>query len=368
VPSQENELGQEKTEKGTGRRREKQREQGQVARSKELNSAVILFSCLCLFAAYGSYFLRLLKAFMHDTFLHFPEISISDASLMGYGFQVFFFYLKVIAPIFIVFILVGIIANLSQYGWLFTTKTLFRGMKNFNLNPAKFVQKIFSTKSFVDLGISMLKVFFLALIVYRALKDELYQLPHLVSIPIEEAFMYISLFIAKLAIKLIVFLLIIGIIDLVWQRFSHEKGLKMSKQEIKDEMKMMEGDPAIKRQVRSAQMKMMVSRMVQQVPEADVVITNPVHVAIAIQYKSDAMGAPLVLAKGARLIAERIKSEARAAGVPIVENKPLAQTIYKTIDVGAEIPPDLYQAVAEVLAYVYKLNDQRMTGSRPAGV
>jgi len=171
--------------------------------------------------------------------------------------------------------------------------------------------------------------------------------------------MYIAIMLFKLALKIIVFLLIIGIIDFIWQKFKHEKSMKMTKEEIKDEVKQVEGDPKIKRQIRSTQMKMMVSSMVKKVPEADVVLTNPFHLAVALKYDQRLMHAPMVIAKGARLIAERIKDAARNASVPIIENKPLAQTIYKTIDVGEEIPPKLYQAVAEILAYVYKLNTDR---------
>ena len=359
MPPDENAAGHEKTENATPRRRQKMREDGSVAKSQEINSAVLLFFAMCVMALYGPVVSRNLLNFIRYTFLHFHEVELSPSSIQKFAVDKIFFFLKLVLPVFAVFIFVGIVANVAQFGWLFTTKTVFRGLKSFSLNPAKQLKKIFSKDTLVKLGIDLAKLGALIGVVYHTLKKEVVKFPSLVSIPINEAVLYIALMLLKVAVKAVVFLLIIGIIDFIWQKYKHEKSMKMTKQEVQDEMKQIEGDPAIKKQIRSAQMKMMVSHMVKQVPEADVVITNPFHIAVAVKYDQAVMTAPTVIAKGARLIAERIKDAARNSSVPIIENKPLAQTIYKTIEVGEEIPPKLYQAVAEILAYVYKLNEDR---------
>jgi len=359
MPPQENEAGQEKTESATPRRRTKNRDQGSVCKSAEINSAIVLFFALAIFALYGPYLTRQLTGYIKYSFTHFHQIDISPNTIQSFAADRIYFFLRLVLPVFCVFIVIGIVTNIMQFGWLFTTKTIFQGLKNFNLNPGKFAKKIFSPDTLIKLGIDLLKLTALIGVVYKTLKNEIVKFPSLVSLPLSESLQYMCLMLFKLALKIIVFLLIIGIIDFIWQKFKHEKSMKMSKVEIKDEMKMVEGDPKIKQQIRSSQMKMMVSRMVQNVPEADVVITNPFHIAVAIKFDSAVMNAPTVIAKGARLIADRIKDAARNASVPIVENKPLARTIFKTIDVGEEVPPKLYQAIAEILAYVYKLNDDR---------
>jgi len=355
MPPQENEAGQEKTEIATPRRRRKMREKGSVAKSQEINSAILLLFAIAALSLYGPVLVRELIGFIRYSFTHFPEIELSNNTIQSFAVEKIYFFMKLVLPVFAVFIVVGIVSNIMQFGWLFTSKTIFQGLKNFSLSPMKLVKKIFNVNSLVKLGIDLAKLAALIGVVYNTLRTEIVRFPSLVSLPIQEATMYIAIMLFKLALKIIVFLLIIGIIDFIWQKFKHEKSMKMTK----DEVKQVEGDPKIKRQIRSTQMKMMVSSMVKKVPEADVVLTNPFHLAVALKYDQRLMHAPMVIAKGARLIAERIKDAARNASVPIIENKPLAQTIYKTIDVGEEIPPKLYQAVAEILAYVYKLNTDR---------
>lgn len=356
MPANENELGQEKTEQPTSRRRQKAREKGSVARSKEINSAVMLFFGVCTFALYGPYVMRQLLESIIYYFTHFHEIDLTNSTFRAFANEQVFFLLRLLLPAFALFILIGVIVNIAQFGWLFTNQTIFQGLKNFSLNPTKFIKKILGAGTWVKLGIDIAKLAVLGIVAYVTLKGEVEKFPSLVTIPLSESLRYIAWLIFELAMKIVVLLLIIAIIDFVYQKYKHEKTLKMSKQEVKEEMKQVEGDPKIKAQIRSAQMKMMVGAMVKNVPDADVVITNPYHIAVAIKYDSETMVAPTLIAKGARLIAERIKEAARNAAIPIIENKPLAQTIYKTIDVGQEIPPKLYQAVAEILAYVYKLN------------
>ena len=362
---EENELGQEKTERATPRRRHKSREKGSVARSKEINSAVMLFFGLCVIALYGPYLIQQIIALIKDHFIHFPEIEISEETFSTFAIQKIWFFFKLLMPMFFVFVVVGVVANLAQFGWLFTTQTIFRGLKNFNLNPVKALKKMFDVNNLVQTLINIAKLVILITVAYKTLEDEIVKFPSLVSIPLNESLYYIAIMLFKLALKIIFLLIIIGIIDFIWQKYKHEKSMKMTKQEVKEEVKMVEGDPMIRRHIRSVQMKMMVSTMMRNVPESDVVITNPFHIAVAVKYDPKIMNAPTLVAKGARLIAERIKDAARWASVPIIENKPLAQTLYKTIDVGEEVPPKLYQAVAEILAYVYRLNKDRVRRFAP---
>jgi len=356
---EENPLGQEKTEQPTSRRRTKTREKGSVARSKEINSAIMLFFALCVFAVYGPYLVRQLVSSIRYTFIHFPSIEINATSFQTFAVQRLWFVLKLLIPIYFIFMVVGVVANVAQFGWLYTTKTIFQGFKNFSLNPSKMVKKVFNKSNVVTTGINILKLIVLISVAYHTLKHEVVRFPSLVEMPINNALTYIAVMLFKLALRIIALLVIVAIIDFIWEKYKHEKSMKMTKQEVKEEMKQMEGDPQIRKHVRSVQMRMMVSAMIKNVPDADVVITNPFHIALAVQYDPKVMAAPRVIAKGARLIAEKIKEIARLASIPIVENKPLAQTLYKTIDVGEEIPPKLYQAIAEILAYVYQLNQEK---------
>ncbi len=359
MPPEENEAGQEKTEPATPRRRQKAREKGMVARSKEVNSAAILFFALMIFTFYGPHICRQLMEYIRYSFIHFPEIEITRSSIQKFAVDRIFFLLKLVIPVFIVFIIVGVLSNILQFGWLFTKQTIFQGLKNFSLNPMKAFRKMLSPNSFVTLGLDFAKLFVLVIVVYKTLKDEIVKFPSLVSIPIMDSVRYMARLLFFLTLKIIVFLIIIGIIDFIWQRHKHEKSLKMTKEEIKEEMKAVEGDPKVRAQIRQSQMKMVMSHMIQKVPEADVVVTNPFHIAVALKYDPNIADAPVVIAKGARLIAERIKDIARMSSVPIIENKPLARTLYKTVEVGQMIPEKLYEAVAKILSYVYSLNDER---------
>lgn len=356
---QENESGQEKTEAPTGRRRTKAREKGSVCRSKEINSAVMLFFAMCVFALYGPSLVRQLLASIRYAFLHFHEIDLSAGGFHYYATNRLWFVFRLVFPIFFVFLFVGVVANIAQFGWLYTKSTIFQGFKGGNFNPTKMLKKVFNVNNYVIMVFDIVKLFALGVVSYSTFKHELLYFPALIELPLSESLRYMMIMLFKLAMKIIAVLIIIAAIDFIYQKFKHEKSLKMTKQEIKDEMKMIDGDPKVKAQIRSAQRKMIVATMIKNVPDADVVITNPFHIAVAVKYDSKTMDAPLVIAKGARLIAEKIKTIARMASVPIVENKPIARTLYKTINVGEEIPPKLYQAIAEILAYVYQLNKDR---------
>jgi flagellar biosynthetic protein FlhB len=220
------------------------------------------------------------------------------------------------------------------------------------------MKKFVSLKSMVELVKSMFKIVIVGGVAYVIVEKEMHYFPSLM----QQSVVDILLFIASVTFKIFFFvclvLIFLAALDYVYQRWQHEKSLKMTKQEVKDERKQTEGDPKIKARIRSIQLEMAQRRMMEAIPEADVVITNPTHLALAIKFDAKEMIAPTVLAKGSGFIAERIKEVAREHNVPIVEDKPLAQAMFKLVEIGDFIPIELYRAVAEVLAYVYRLKGQ----------
>ncbi len=353
---EENEDGQEKTEVATSRRRQKAREKGSVTRSKEVNSAVLLFFFVIMMAVYGPYMVRALCDFLRYSLMHLHDTDLSEGNFIAALTGAILFFFKLVAPFLLAMMVLGIIANLAQFGWLWTSHTIFQGIKGFSMNPLQAIRRIFGKNNFVVLGLNLLKLLMLGLVLYYTLKNEVWNFPQLISLSFVDALVYMCRLLFVLSIKVCLLLVIIAVLDYLWQWHKHEQMLKMTKQEVKDERKQMEGDPIIRAKIRGIMQRTAMERMMKNVPKADVVITNPVHVAVAIKYDRIKMAAPQVVAKGARLIAERIKDIARSASVPIIENRIVAQTLFKTVDVGEEIPPKLYQAVAEILAYVYQLN------------
>ena len=362
-----NENGEEKTEDATPRRRQKAREKGSVARSKEINTAVLMFSFVIMAAIYGPFLVKSLIGFVRYWFIHFAELDVNRDNLTSVLSNLIIFYFKITAPFLLIMMVMGVIANVAQFGWLWTKQTVFQGLKlNQLFNPRKAFSKIFGVQGFVTLGINLLKLSLLSIVIYMTLKNELWNLPQLMELPLYDSLMYMVKLLFFLSLRVCAMLIIIAVLDFLWERHKHEKSLKMTKQEIKDERKQVEGDPKVRAKIRGIMQKTAIDRMMKNVPKADVVITNPVHVAVAIQYDRATMHAPQVIAKGARLLAERIKELARVAEVPVIENRIVAQTLYKTVDVGEEVPPKLYQVIAEILAYVYQLNDTKRARARAA--
>jgi flagellar biosynthetic protein FlhB len=226
------------------------------------------------------------------------------------------------------------------------------------LNPITGMKKLASLKSLVELAKSILKITIVGGIAYAVVASEMQLFPSLIQTTVVD----IMLFIARVAFKIFFYvclaMIVLAVLDFVYQRWQHEKSLRMTKQEVKDERKQSEGDPKVKARIRRIQIEMAQRRMMESIPQADVVITNPTHLALAIQFDAKQMIAPRVLAKGAGFIAERIKEIAREHHVPIVEDKALAQVMYKMVEIGDDIPVELYRAVAEILAYVYRLKGQ----------
>lgn len=346
----------DRTEAATPRRRQEARQEGQVARSVELNSALVLLSSLLIIRFVGPSMYERLRGVAIESFTRFPkgDISIGDVShdvvriLLQVG--------AVFMPFVIGVGIVGFASSALQVGFTISAKAL--QVKGERLNPVPGIGRMFSARAAVECAKAIAKVSVVGYIVYSFVRDKYTEIASLARGNYLLACSEIGRLTWELLLRATIALLIIAALDYMFQRVQLEKQLRMTKQEVKEDLKRTEGDPLIKSKIRQKQRAMSQRRMMQEVPKADVVVTNPTHFAVAIRYEPDRNAAPVVLAKGQRLIAQRIREIAEANGVPIVENVQLARALYASVEVGDEIPADLYQAVAEILAYVYRLSER----------
>jgi flagellar biosynthetic protein FlhB len=352
----ENESGQEKTEEATPRRRERAREEGQVPKSMEINTTFILISGVVAFYFFADTFYGNIAESIRFYFERASDLAVVEESIhtimLGVGRRV----LEILYPFFLILIVVALIINFMQVGFLLSPKALQPKMSK--INPIKGLQNLVSMRGGVQLLKSIAKMFLIAPVMIWTIYTILPENMILVHEDVKDILIHIGLKALDVAIKALLIMLILAIIDFVYQRWQNNEDMKMSKEEVRQEMKDVQGDPKIKQRIRSIQQEMSRKRMMEQVPEAEVVVTNPTEYAIALRYDPETEPAPIVIAKGKNILAQRIKELALEHDVPIVENKPLAQSLYKIVEVGGVIPPDLYQAVAEVLAYVYKLSNK----------
>lgn len=348
--------GADKTEPPTSKKLNDARKEGQVARSKELTTSVellILFLTLKIYIGFmGDKFLESFKS----TFQNFTKMvdgEFTTGMAEGLLRDSITRILVICIPICAIAVIVSFTVVLFQVKWKVSGKLL--QPKFSKINPVNGFKKLFSLEKVFSLVIEVVKIAVIAYVAYSTLKDEWQTLLILYDISLFQAISLIGKLVIDLGIKISMFFLIIGFADYVYQKFKFMKDMRMTKQEVKDEFKQSEGDPQVKRKIRSKMMEVSQRRMMQQLPQADVVITNPTHLAAAIKYDKETSDAPVLLAKGADYLAIKIKEIAKENNIEIVENKPLARMLYYNVEVGAEIPPELYQMTAEVLAYVYKL-------------
>jgi flagellar biosynthetic protein FlhB len=347
---------QERTEPASARKRAKAREQGQVAHSAELDSAIILLASTLLFLVIGGTLLRELLEVMRDGLARAGNIDLTRESVRPLMLDISVAMSNMLMPILVTILVVGISANIMQVGFLFTGEPLMPKWEK--MNPAGGLKRLVGISSLVNLAKGILKMACVAWIAYLTLREQWTQVYLLMDAPAVEVMAFLGKASLLVLFRTTLALLVIAALDYGYQRWQFEKNLRMSKEEIREENRTTEGDPAIRARIRSLQREMMRKRMMSKVPEADVVITNPVHLAVALQYDPKTMRAPVVVAMGARLIADRIREIAREHGIPIVENPPLAQALYKSAAIGTEIPIEVYRAVAEVLGYIYRLRGQ----------
>ena len=355
---EELESDQEKTEEPTQKRLEEAREKGDVAFSREISSVAVFFSLILLFILFRTF---ILNQFQEIYYYYFSSPRyLTDISIENIGVHFLTFakqLLTILLPIILIVIVCSVFANLLQVGFIFAPEKIKPDLSK--INPIRGLKRIFSIQSITELIKAILKIIIIGSIAYSTIKSEIKNVPILMNVEI----MNIINFIAKVSIKLglrISFLLIfLAGLDFGYQKWSVYKKLKMTRQELKQELKEREGDPLIRQRIRSVQTEMARRRMMEDVKKATVIITNPTHLAVALEYKRNELPAPKCVAKGGGLVAEKIKSVATEYDIPIVENKPLAQDLYKKVKIGEFIPTALYKAVAEVLAYIYKINKEK---------
>ncbi|MFP4198011.1 MAG: flagellar biosynthesis protein FlhB [Halanaerobium sp.] len=342
----------EKTEEPTPKRRRDAREKGNVAKGKELSQAfTLLASFMFLYFLMQQLFFGILDQIQY----YFKNLIVEPFTIdiaFNILYDAFFAVIESIYPIMIVTAAAGILVNFLQVGALFTTKPLVPDLKK--VDPIKGAKNIFSLKGFVELLKSLFKLTVIALISYQFLMSNLEIFEKSINQGLSQSLVAIADLISRMAFAIIAALIFLGVLDLLYQRWQHTKDLKMSKYEVKQERKEMEGDPMIQQQRKQRQREMSMNRMMSSVKDADVVITNPTHIAVALEYDLKEMEAPIVVAKGEDFIAQKIKEKAREAEVEIIENKPLARSLNKMTEIGDQVPVELYQAVAEILAGIFQ--------------
>lgn len=345
----------EKTEQATDARREEFRKRGQVAHTRELASALVLLgSAVAIFALSRFFFQQILDLFQgsygddlvqrirHGNFIEALRFSGEKAAFLVF-------------PATLVAALVGVMSSVVQIGFLQVEDAF---SPDFNkINPIEGFKRIFSLRSVIEAAKSLMKMLLVAAVIYMILREELTHLPQAMQYSVSEIIFYIGQIVFKLLVGAGFIMLILSGADYFFQRWDLEKKMMMTKQEVKEEMKQREGDPLIKARIRRVQRDIANRRMMDAIPKADVVITNPTHIAVVLKYDAN-LPAPQLVAKGADLVAEKIKAIAREHKIPIIENKPLARTIFKTMKLGQVIPRELFVAVAEVLSYVFKLKNR----------
>ena len=352
--------GGEKTEPATSKKLSDARSEGQVCKSRELDQAatlVVLFLMLKVIVSFmGSNFLQI----FHDIYNKIPETvsarELNAVVIMSYLHHAVMTSLKLAGPFFAAGVVVAFLINIVQVKWKVSTKPLKPKPDKFN--PINGFKRMFSKDSLFELVKSIAKIALISIIAYTALKSHMEEIFLLYNITLQQAIAEIGTLVIDVGFRISIIYCIIGAVDYIYQKHKFNEDMKMTKQEVKDEMKNSEGDPQIKGKQRQRMQEASRRRMMQDVPKADVVITNPTHYAVALKYEAGTGTAPVLVAKGADLIAQRIKEIARENHVEIVENKPLARMIYTNVEIGNEIPPELYQAVAEILAAVYRTQNR----------
>ncbi|WP_020615270.1 flagellar biosynthesis protein FlhB [Paenibacillus daejeonensis] len=346
-------FSQEKTEKATPKKKQESRKKGQVAKSMEIPAALILLLTVLSFVMLGGYYKERLLGMVGNVLENQLTMQITPQNVMPLFSGLILNGLVLLAPLFLIVIVIALAGNFAQIGFLLTGDPL--KMKFSKINPIEGFKKIFSMRSVVEFLKSVLKMTIIGVLVYTTLWGELENILRLSQVSVDAIFAFAASLTLSLGLKIGGMLVALAILDYIYQRYDFEKSLRMSKQDIKDEYKKTEGNPIIKGRIREKQRRMAMQRMMQEVPKADVIITNPTHFAIALKYDSGDMEAPVVIAKGMDFVAQRIKEVAREHGIVTMENKPLARALYHRTEIGDAVPADLFQAVAEVLAYVYKL-------------
>ncbi|AHC14600.1 flagellar biosynthesis protein FlhB [Salinispira pacifica] len=350
-----------RTEEPTEQKIRKAREDGKVAKSQDVSSTIVLLGSIAVLAFFG----RGMFNTMQDMVKYYLGF-VANPPVEGSGvlFRAFFsFFLRLTLPVAITAFVMAILGNLIQVGFLFTTKPLKPDFKKIAPNfPKYFKRTLLSTEALFNLSKSIVKVVIVVSISFFNVFIRLEEITGLVRRPFMEGVFLVADIAFLIILEAAIVMLIFSLIDYWFQRKQHRESLKMTKQEVKEERKNFEGDPQVKARLKERMREILQSNMMRKVPEADVVVTNPTHFAVALEYQKESMNAPMVTAKGQDHIAQRMKAIAAEHQVPVMENKPLARALYADVEIGDQIPAQHYQAVAELLKMVYRMNNQKEAG------
>ena len=342
----------DKTEEATPRKLEQSREKGEVAKSKDATSVAMLIAAIGIFYFFSDNIIENINMLVRDLFSESASVELTVANAQGLLLKISKGIFHIMMP-FLLLPLIGMIANFLQIGFIFSAQPIMPKLSK--VNPLSGLKRLFGASAAMEFAKTLAKMVIVGLVAFNVLKDEVSNFAQLADTETMTLFTYLGTVSFKVLVKSAWVLIIIALIDFIFQKWERSRNLKMSKHEIKEEYKNSEGQPLVKARIRSLQRSLAKQRMMQEVPDATVVITNPTHYAVALKYEQGTMSAPVVVAKGAGVVAKKIREIAKESGVPMVENKPLARALWKLVEVGSEVPADLYQAIAEILAYVFKL-------------
>jgi len=346
--------GGEKTLPASPHKREKARNEGRVAKSQDLTSAVAMLVALMALRYFGPGMfnrqVNVLQYYLSDA----DKLTAEVVSFQSFTIQGLLVLAMILGPLVLMLLVAGVASNMLQVGFLFTGKPLMPKLEKLNIFTG--FANLFNTRSAMELVKSVLKVVICGYIVWLTLQNRTMELVVLMELSPMELVPAVGALVFALWWRIVLAMLVLGILDYAFQYWQYERDMMMTFQEAKEEMREFEGDPRVRQRVRQIQRQLAMQRMMRDVPKADVVITNPTEFAVALRYDASTMAAPVVVAKGARLVAERIRDLAIRHDVPLVQKPELARAIYRTMDVGGAIPDNLFRAVAEVLAYVYRID------------
>ncbi|MHB8905382.1 MAG: flagellar biosynthesis protein FlhB [Melioribacteraceae bacterium] len=350
--------GQEKSEQPTGKKLSDARDKGQVASSREINSLAVFGTGLILIYLTKGFLGEKISDFTIETLGSLEKFEINKTIVQTYMIKWVIFFITLIAPVMLGIIFASFVSNIAQVGFKFKTNVFMPKIERFN--PFAGIKRIlFSSHSIIEVAKSLVKLFVIGLFTYFIISKLIQDTTLLIQLSIEETlkFMLDSAF--SMIWKIVLFFAALAAIDFVFQKFKFKKDMMMSKEEVKEEMKQSEGDPHIKSRIRKQMLTMARKRMMNDVPTADVVVTNPTHFAIAIKYEINKDNAPKIVAKGMDEVAQRIKKIAVEHNVPLYEDRELARALYKSAEVGDEIPTKLFKAVAQILAYIFQMKKMK---------
>jgi flagellar biosynthesis protein FlhB len=348
----------ERTERATGRRRQEAKKKGQIARSKEIPSVLVLLAGMTILMLFGTTMYVQLSHMMVQWLNRIATVSSQWEGLQELSWELALSFLFIVGPILAVLFVVAVLGHTVQGNNVFSWEIVKPDWGKFNIVSG--LSRVFAKPALVELVKSCIKMIIVGWLAYSTIKKEWPNVLLLFGQDVDNVFHFVADLSLRLLLRTILVMIILAALDYAFQRWTYERNLRMSKLEVKEEMKQTEGDPLIKSRIRTVQRQLARQRMMAEVPKADVIITNPTHLAIALLYENKSMEAPQVIAKGAGYLAQKIIAVGRSHQIPVIENKPLAQALYKTVDLGRMIPSNLYHAVADILAYVYRIKKKRL--------